>query len=183
MRGGSLLGTAVLYEDLLSRAARTVAGWHLGEPVRGLRPQDSCFTCDYVSHAATADRADKLFVSHARRVRRWQRVRPLLSDLQDVWRRRSCPACLDGDGLPCRPHLLAGQITIPTDLGPELSRLRDRTAKFTRSQTWQPPRLTRLEKVAWVEALGFFAGWTVPDLLTRDSARTSVEPRAVRDRG
>lgn len=91
-----------------------------------------------------------------------------------VWRPRACPACLGGDGIPCRPHLLAGAIDPPRDLDRRLGALRVRTAKFLRSQTWRPPSLTPLERIAWLEALGFFAGWAVPDVLTKSSPSESA---------
>ncbi|MGB8385459.1 MAG: hypothetical protein WCG47_30170 [Dermatophilaceae bacterium] len=46
-----------------------------------------------------------------------------------------------------------------------------------RSQTWRPPVLTALEKVAWIEALRLFVGWTVPDFLIRTGAGAFLPAR------
>jgi hypothetical protein len=169
MRGGSLLGTAVLYEDLLGRAAAAVSGRRLlrRDPVSALRPRESCFTCDYTGHALDPD---PHFAAQTERVNARTRLRTLLEGQQEQWRPRACPTCLGGDGLPCRPHLLGGNAAPPRDFGRQLWALRGRTAKFLRSQTWRPPTLTPDERIAWVETLGFFAGWAVPDVLAREAA-------------
>jgi len=160
LRGGAPFTTAVLYEDLLRRAARVLGRrvatgrWR----VSSLHPRAGCIACEgTVRSAAQGPVADP----ETALVNKRARTSAALHATATVWRRRSCPRCLGGTGPPCRLHFLSGpeppggarQVTGALDqLAGQLRQYR-RTA-------WDPSGGERAS--AWVEALGWFAGWWFP---------------------
>jgi hypothetical protein len=170
LRGGRPFGTAILYEDLVRRAHHAL-DCSLVPPsvrVRWLRPRALCFTCDYL---AIVKGADPGYRERTNRVNRRERTASMLEATRDEWERRSCPACLDGQGPVCRPHLLAGE---PADLGEVaglLDELSGRLEVFHRSMTWHGPTADPAQRASWVEALGWFAGWRYPAAVVRTQAR------------
>lgn len=149
--------TGILYEDLTGRAAHLLSRPLLPKAVARhlLRPRGSCFTCDYVSLATP----DPEYLAIAERVNRRRVISEWLAELRPWWEPRSCPVCLGGSGLVCRPHLLAGR---PFDLGRTaagLAALEARLGVLVRSMTWNGPTATSEDRSSVVEALGWFAGW------------------------
>ena len=161
LRAG-LLQPAVLYEDLVGRAAaavrraRTEAG-----VLKALSARDSCFTCDYCARSED----DPHFSEKTQQVNLREESTALVVESAPVWRPRSCPQCLGGQGIPCRPHLLSGDVRPPSDLAERLSALAGRMHVFRRSLLWRGPSASEQERASWVEVLGFFAGWAVPEII------------------
>lgn len=183
LRGGVPFQPAVLYEDLVGRAAAAArSGRRTQGILKSLQSGDSCLTCDYCANAEQ----DSNFSGEADRVNTRPRVAKLLADSHAVWKELSCPACLGGEGIPCRPHLLDGTVGVPDDLGARLGRLYERLHVFMRSMTWHGPVADEEQKASWVEAAGFFGGWAVPDLALpkssphRGRSRRSGAPQPAR---
>lgn len=163
LRAGIPFQPSILYEDLTRRAATACSGGrHPQAVMRALSARASCLTCDFVGPAAVDDPG---FALEARRVNARTRTARLLRQSQPIWEARSCPSCLGGRGIPCRPHLLAGKEPVPADLGPHLQDLTDRLHVFMRSMTWHGPSATEEEAASWVEAAGFFGGWSAAQLI------------------
>jgi hypothetical protein len=156
------LGTAILYEDLLDRARRVVArGW---EPStlrrRALQPHASCYTCDYANHA---DVPDRQFADQQRRVNARRRFADRVLREDVVWAPRACPVCTpDGRGLPCRRHLIDEAAELDGTVADGLTELGQRLHVFMRSLTWRGPVAEERHRSAFVETLGWFAGWQIP---------------------
>jgi hypothetical protein len=146
-----------MYEDLSARAARAASRAFASPQAlrRRLKARASCFTCDY---AARARDIDPRFVENQRAVNRLDRLHRHLETTRDVWEPKTCPACLGGDGLVCRPHILHG-VDPPQGLGAELSDIAERLRVFSRTLTWRGPNVGPTERVSWVESLGWFGGW------------------------
>jgi hypothetical protein len=172
LRGGRPFSVAILYEDLVRRAAKVLdKAWLLPWPyaARRLRSRAICFTCDYLSLQQTTLRYhEPIFEEYCSRVNRLERIRTTLAESQAIWEGRSCPLCLGGQGIPCRPHLLsgAGPAKGTASLADSLRSLGNRLGRFIDSMSWNGPVATPEIKVAWVEALGWFAGWDMPARLT-----------------
>ncbi|MHB1892608.1 MAG: hypothetical protein ACYCTZ_03805 [Candidatus Dormibacteria bacterium] len=153
--GGRPFSTTILYEDLLGRAVRSLhRSHHLPWTValHRLRSSASCFTCDYLRIAAATTPGDP--------VGKFPRVGRLLLGSQPSWEPAACPRCAQGRGPICRPHLLAGGSPGErAQLEAYLAALDGRLQVFLRSMTWRGPVADDLEKVAWIEALGWFHGW------------------------
>jgi hypothetical protein len=172
-RRGRPFTVSVLSENLLCRAAVTASRprWMRGSAA--FLPRGSCLTCDYLAFA----RDDSSWADRRRQVNRRDQVTELLHQTEHLWRRYACPVCLDGDGPPCRPHLLAGDAALPADIGPRLRDVHGRLHYFMRSMTWMGPAANDAHRVAWIEALGFLAGWSVPNLLTHGRVSTARPAR------
>jgi hypothetical protein len=158
LRGGVPFTTAVLYEDLLQRAARVLGrrlvtvSWRVGS----LRSPATCIACDGSEAAATWDPAAE---AETGRVNRRARTTAGFRATALRWQHRSCPRCLGGSGPLCRPHLLAGEPVAVAPLAHELERLALRLRRERRT-AWAPTADAPLS--SWVEALGWFAGWWFP---------------------
>jgi hypothetical protein len=151
-RGGVVFATTVLYEDLARRAARLTARRRPRALLRrALTGSGQCFTCEFVAKAGY----DGGWERELEAVNRGRRLRRLIPAQPPS----PCPHCCSGAGLTCRPHLIAGAEP-PRDLGRELSGLADRLGGLRRSLTAGGPAATAAEQVAWIEALGWFAGWS-----------------------
>jgi hypothetical protein len=164
--------TAILYEDLTARAARALARpGPAALASRRLTPRAACLTCDYLTLPSAGSNPE--LVERWRRANRLERTRELLAVSRATWLPRSCPACAGGAGPTCRPHLLAEPAAIPArrELAGELAALSRRLYLLVKSMGWQGPARTPELEAAWVEALGWFAGWGFP-------VRLSVQPGA-----
>ena len=158
---------AIIYEDLTGRAARLLARPLLPNAAARhlLRPHGPCFTCDYARVATP----DPEYATIARRVNGRRVISEWLGELRSEWEPRSCPFCLGGTGLVCRPHLLAGRRWDHRHTATELVDLERRLRVLVRSMTWNGPTATPLDRSSVIEALGWFAGWT-PAVVMADEA-------------
>jgi hypothetical protein len=162
------LGTAILYDDLLGRARRALARrW---EPAtlrcRALRARDSCYTCDYVAHAGETPTGD--LQHQQRQVNERSRFTDQLLREWPVWAPRACPHCAPGaQGIPCRRHLAAEPARLDHEVVGGLTELGDRLSVYLRSLTWRGPEAQATHRSAFVEVLGWFAGWQIPLALAR----------------
>ena len=162
--GGWTFSTSILYEDLLGRALRSIRRYRflprdLG--VRALSPKGACHTCDYVLAAKLEWRDHSSRIID--RVNRFERSRELLCASRSQWQEHCCPSCGDGKGPVCRPHLLARSASMQwTELATILAPIHIRLGRYIDSMTWNGPKASDLERVSWIEALGWFAGWELP---------------------
>lgn len=155
--------TGILYEDLTGRAARLLsrplvpraASRHL------LRSHGTCFTCEYAALATP----DPEYMAITDRVNRRRVITEWLVELRPWWEPRSCPFCLGGSGLVCRPHLLAGKPWVPRRTTAGLRELEGRLQTLVRSMTWNGPTSTNEDRASVVEAVGWFAGWGPADAI------------------
>jgi hypothetical protein len=160
---GQPLSTAVLYQDLAARAARAL-GWPgpAALAVRRFRRRAACPICDHLTLPTAGH--DSLVVERWRCVNRLAHTRVRLAAACATWLSRSCPACAGGGGPTCRPHLLAEPATMPARraLAEPLAALSRRldllVTSMGRSERAAAPEV----EAAWVEALGWFAGWGFP---------------------
>lgn len=145
---------AILYEDLTRQMALALAN-----PLRRaaapliLRPWSSCFTCDFIAFAGP----DPAYGEILDAVNAMEKLRAYLEETAVEWRARTCPSCAGGSGIPCRKHLRAG-IPLPNDLARGLSAIADRARTFVKSMTWRGPAATCADRVALLEAIGWFSG-------------------------
>lgn len=155
--------TGILYEDLTGRAARLLSRPLLPNAVARhlLRSHGSCFTCDYASLATP----DPEYVAITQRVNRRRVITEWLAELRPWWEPRSCPFCLGGSGLVCRPHVLAGRPWDRHRTTAGLRELEGRLQTLVRSMTWNGPTATSEDRASVVEALGWFAGWSSADAI------------------
>lgn len=160
LRGGVPFTIAILYADLVGRAVGAI---RTDDVRQALLPRDVCVTCDYCRFADL----DPAFEQRTKRANERQRTRALLAASQRQWQPAICPACQPGrTGPPCRPHLIAGA-DLPDELPTHLEQLQARLQHFQKSMTWHGPVATPADRASWVEALGFFAGWSAPLTLAR----------------
>ncbi len=128
-------------------------------PVERLRASAACVVC--ATLATSTAPPDPGFAERRELVNRLERTRGYLADLRPVWEPASCPGCLGGTGMVCRPHLLAGEPS-SVDLSEYAHRLRELAGRLdllVDSMTLHGPVATPEAAAAWVEALGWFAGW------------------------
>lgn len=175
-------GTSVLYEDLTARAAAALSRARARAWPRSLvlRAGNDCSTCDFVSMtAAHGLPPDPARAARVDRVARQRRFSSLVLAARAGWEERSCPRCLGGNGPVCRPHLLAGERVDIEAVGNRLADVADRLGAFVRSMAWQGPVADEATASSWIEALGWFAGWSVPAgsaLQRRAGGRTDKPP-------
>ena len=152
----------ILYEDLAGRAARVLSAHRpLAWRLRQLESRDVCFTCDYLEIARSGSFEPYVFELQVRANRR-ERTRRQLAESRPVWEKQVCPVCLGGDGVTCRPHLLAGAGRPVRAVAAYLADLTERLGAMQDSFTWRGPVATPEQKASWVEALGWFGGWEFP---------------------
>lgn len=162
LRGGVPFTIAILYADLVTRAARALVAADASQAQHVLAPRDACVTCDYCEFAEP----DTAFAERTQRANQRRRVGAMLAATRFEWEPAACPTCVPGAaGLPCRPHLVARQADLVAGLPGYLDGLAERLHVFQKSMTWRGPTATAAERASWVEALGFFAGWRAPFLL------------------
>lgn len=154
-------GTTILYADLVARAACLLGAAYLPRAVRvrRLRARADCFTCQYLRIAPVPDPRSR---DRTSRVNRREAVRRLLRDSRSEWEPRSCPECLGGDGPTCRLHLLGGTAASLPGVAAALDELAGRLQVLTGSMTWKGPIAPPADRASWIEALGWFAGWSYP---------------------
>jgi hypothetical protein len=172
-----LHGTVILYEDLTGRAVAVLRRPAVRDSTiaRRLQARDSCFTCDFV-RIATNHTTEPRLVAASSLVNARERFTELLLEVEPVWSERTCPACLGGVGLICRPHILAGA-DVPETLADGLVDLRDRLRILSNSMRWQGPTPALEDRSSWVEALGWFAGWDYPAAALRASQTAMARRR------
>ncbi|MCQ9163953.1 hypothetical protein [Arthrobacter sp. STN4] len=184
LRGGHQpFDVSVLYEDLLEYAAgelRKPLSWiHPGlahQPTRS----GACRICQELTgplpdglrmgyansnSAALAVEANELTYTTA-----WCR------ETRSTWFPGVCPTCLGNDGADpltlCRWHLTAhGPISRDTGyaVADRLLEIRQRLLRLVASMTDHGEPATAGDDAAWVEALGWFAGWALPLCLSRSA--------------
>jgi hypothetical protein len=130
-----------------------------------LRARAACAVCEALA-SSTAD-PDPSFEERQRRFNRLTRTRERLAVSMPVWAPASCPHCGGGQGLTCRPHLLAGDPALvdATGCAAALERLGGRLKGLVASMTLHGPPATPQVQAAWVEAVGWFAGWGIAQRL------------------
>jgi len=161
--GGRPFATSILYQDLIERAARVVdTGRVCGIlAARRLRPQATCLVCDYLAIAKDVS-ADESNTRRCARVNLRSRVMVLIAQSEPSWRLNSCDLCGGAGKVVCRLHLLAGDGRLDRALAAYLCDLERRLGLLIRSMTWRGPQATPEIQASWVEALGWFAGWSFP---------------------
>jgi hypothetical protein len=158
LRGGVPFATTVLYADLAGGATEVLTGHHVRSPIRRLAGDGECPTCAYARNAGHEPRE---WGERTKVVNRRTRFSRLLSEAWEDAVARSCPACLRGDGPPCRLHLLAG-IEPSDDLGRDIRRLTVRVRAYEKSLTADGRPVDARGRQAWLNTLGWFAGWRFP---------------------
>jgi hypothetical protein len=156
--------TAGLYLDLTGRAAEALTERprrRAGPPVDSLHARDICVLCEWLDRSTATP--DLSFETRRRRFNRMERTRTRLAASWPVWMPASCPHCGDGQGLLCRPHLLARdpERVDATGCAAALNELRDRLERLVASMTLHGPPATPQVAAAWIEAVGWFAGWGI----------------------
>ena len=159
---GRPFSTANLYRDLAARAAEALAApvrRRAVDPVGRLRAGAACIVC--ATLAASTAPPDHRFAERQQVVNRLERTRAYLVESRAVWEVRSCPDCRGGEGMVCRPHLLVAE---PSSIdharhAHQLRELAGRLDLLVDSMTLHGPSSTPAARAAWVEALGWFAGW------------------------
>jgi hypothetical protein len=157
LRGGVPFATSVLYADLVAGAADALAGRHLGSPLRRLEPQGPCLTC---AHREDVHQPAE-WVARAETVNRHSRFTPLLVDSWEEASARACGACVGGDGPTCRPHLFLG-VGEADEVARTLPHLAARMHAYEKSLTVDGRAVDKRGRAAWLETLGWFAGWRFP---------------------
>lgn len=166
---GEPFRAALLCEELLARAVATLRLPFVrpSRRVLGLRSTADCYVCENTTADLSAEPQDW----EQRRLTRIQSLATTaraLAEFEDVWTLLGCPVCVDGAGLHCRIHLLEGPGTPPRRRGEvralasEIDSLRARLSGFVGSMRWGGPETTPETRVAWVEAVGWLAGWPAP---------------------
>lgn len=161
------LGTTILYKDLLSRAQHLLGRRWRPIPLRlsGLRAQASCYQCDYI---ARARQPDAHFAPQQRQVNNRRRFTERVLAEAPVWVPRACPGCNPTyRGLPCRQHLLDETVPWDPTVLAGLNDLANRLDVHLRSMTWGGPQTTEEHRSAFIETLGWFAGWEIPLTLAK----------------
>jgi hypothetical protein len=163
LHAGNVHATAALAAPLLGRAARMVtSGRLLGTTyVRGrLAARAACLTCEHVRRA-TPQTAKADIVAFASFGALLGRARVI------EW---SCPACLDGRGPPCRPHLLSGAPAAP-QIGNQLGQLADQLVRLRDTLAADAHRLDAGQATAWIASVGWFSGWGFTALRSDSAGR------------
>jgi hypothetical protein len=137
--------TITLYEDLLRRAVEPTP-----DRLDRLRPTGGCPVCE-------GPLDEDGWAVETAVVNRRERTITLLQECASYWTPRTCPRCLGGDGLICRPHLLedGGSFDAPV-----LMDLRRVVEGVGDALSYPPRTVLPREWAALVETLGWFAGWT-----------------------
>lgn len=157
---GVAYDTTALHALVIGRAARvasTMGALTAAALRRRIASAAGCATCEYVSGhqpAASPRPPTDTFPCFAR----------LLGEAAPALARVACPACLDGEGPVCRPHLLAGVLS-GHRLAPQLRDLARRLAALRDGLVTDAHPLRGDEAVAWIEGLGWLAGWGFAQLL------------------
>jgi hypothetical protein len=175
----------VLYEDLLATALARLGGrrWHWGaSPQRALRAGAACRVCAAVADSDAFGNAERPGfagsdpVALAREVDALTHTRRWLRDTEPQWRPAACPGCRDTPvedaAFLCRTHIVEAREHIDAvALRRRLDDVHTRLASLLSAMRADRGRVeaTGSERAAWVEALGFFAGWRAPLAITATS--------------
>jgi len=113
-------------------------------------------------------------------------------ETEPIWRPRACPECVDelpgddargeatagaGPGLLCRVHLGARPLA-PAEarhVGAALDQTHVSMIGLLRTMTKNGPSATPEENASWIEALGWFASWSLPLKLTSAHAARDAD--------
>lgn len=189
-RGGHQpFDVCVLYEDLLSTVVDRLTHHRIVRdpaPERKLRPTASCRICDAVNGPATAPELTRAgyagsdTTALADEANSMQFTTAWLRDSEHIWRPRACPRCLSDDpesgphttalesphqAWLCRSHLIdSAPIDSATvqDVIRTLRVLRERLVLLIESMTERGSVPSVEVDAAWVQTLGWFAGWQLP---------------------
>lgn len=153
---------ALLYDDLL-RSMRLILGSKWLSPHRALSHRGTCPLCSRLRHMKMSETADSA------------EVKPLLiagqliTESAQQWGSRQCPECSRSatGNIRCRPHLLEAGVD---DKGPvlkHLAELQHRLRSLIGSMSSQRDQNEPRDHSAWVETLGWFHGWDIPQFLYR----------------
>jgi hypothetical protein len=167
LRGGIVYNTATLFAPLLARAARVAAGRALfGGPAlrRGLAAQMACPVCAGVIPIAGPEPLTVGASSFSTVLRR-----------AGAYELFACPACVGGEGIVCRPHLLGGVVP-GRRISRPLSALARRVAALADALAFDVHPLATAEAEAWIAAVGWLAGWGF--VLPLDAGQPDAVPRA-----
>jgi hypothetical protein len=152
---------SIMYVHLLESAARGAAGrfrsW------RGIRSyltaRAACVVCERLAAGDLAGRSNL-----AEQINRRREIHRRLDEARPAWRVRACPLCITGGaGIVCRPHLLAG--ARQDGLAFELTALSERLRRFVGSMCAQKTETDLLDRLSWLETIGWFGGWNYPQKL------------------
>ena len=163
---GVAYDTTALHAHLIERAERSAFGSDvaMAAPLRRRLGSDAgCLTCEHVKgeHSPAT--------GPLRPTDSFPRFTGILGEAASALPRVACPACLDGEGPMCRPHLLAGVIPA-RGLAAQLGDLARRLAAIRDNLAADAHVLRGLEAVAWIEGLGWLAGWGFVRLLPSSDA-------------
>jgi hypothetical protein len=168
---GRPFSTAILYQDLVSWAAQSLRQAPRRRssppPVTTLQTRERCSTCQWLVESTAPE--DPGFAERQERVNRLERTRGYLAESRRVWLARSCPHCLHGEGLICRPHLLAVDPMSIDDgvCAAALLELGEPVGTLVAAMTVRGPVARTQDRAALVEALGWCTGWGLVQQLAR----------------
>ncbi|MCC9069943.1 hypothetical protein [Arthrobacter cryoconiti] len=202
LRGGHQpFDVCILLEDLLNYVSLGLdrgSGVFRRHPENILRSLNPCRICKEVAGPATpglrmgyansntaalTDEANLLDYT-----RRW------CTETADEWGSRACPACtakdpqtvkdlsngeVGGRSLLCRHHLLAAgtmNLELRCLVVQRLVEIRRRLLRLIDSMTDTGAPATAADNASWIEALGWFAGWSLPLYLTEITIPPSPSP-------
>ena len=197
---------AVLYTDILTKVSTRLATYRPGRRHRAedvLGRHGTCRICreiagDTSNVVGYAAQDTAPLVAEANRL---THTRTRIAGSQDLWRPRACPTCRSADSerdnrvaepTPwCRRHLLEQQhldIPMAHAYAAHLTELSVRLNRHLRSMTDSGLTSTDEDQTAWIETLGWFAGWALPlalvsadvDTEPTEKPRTAPEPEASR---
>ncbi|HET58205.1 MAG TPA: hypothetical protein ENN35_07180 [Deltaproteobacteria bacterium] len=166
LRHSFLMGPAVLYSDLLGRAAavlRTRGPMREARIARGLRDRRACLMCSMDLNQARGKYAGEETI---RRSRDPGEFTSLVEATRKYWEDKVCGICR-GDDSPvrCRRHLIEDLKRGITPEGfdyhiDELENVRRRLAAYGRSCRWEHRGTASLEdKAGLIRAVGWCSGW------------------------
>ncbi len=163
--GEYLLGSAVLYEDLIGRclAAFMDRGpWRAARLTRQLRPKGPCLMCHVRAYRAGTSSAGARLVEQGRST---DRLLSYAREHQWLWECHVCSACsgASSDAL-CRRHLTQNMGTIPVDSLKHhrdvLQSIHGGVAAFGRSFVWENRgTATPRDRADLLSAIGWISGW------------------------
>ncbi len=164
--GGVVFDTTALNAHVIERAAHSAFGSSvpMAAPRRRRLASDAgCLTCEHVE-GEPPPAAGQL-----RPTDTYPFFTGMLREAASALPRVACPVCLDGGGLVCHPHLLAGVIPA-RGLAPRLRELARRLAAVRDDLVADAHALRGDEAAAWIEGLGWLAGWGFVRLLPSSEA-------------
>lgn len=184
-RGGHQpFDVCVLYTDLLAHVVKLLRRHHSGRTplTKTLRRRGTCRICDQLGTAMEGKPARPSFAgadaeSLATEARLLAYTKDWLGETEQIWLPRTCPDCravaraadqveepVGGAGIRCLTHLtqLAEADESVTKLIDYLDDLMGRLDVLGNSMRQGAELPTTEQNAAWIEALGWFAGWDLP---------------------